>query len=182
MAYDLIVADPPWAYTFARSNNRQIPYQTERVCSLTELAPNTNENAMLLLWATGPKMPEALELMTSWGFRYVTVLFVWVKTSKSKPDKPVNGMGYYSRSNCEFVLLGVKGKGHRRLVASHSVSQVFYGPRREHSRKPDEFWAKLRELFNLEGLRCLEMFSREARPGFDQMGNQTEFFTAAHDQ
>lgn len=47
------------------------------------------ENCVLLLWATFPKLPEALRLIEAWGFQYKTVGFVWVKTNPS-------GNGFFS--------------------------------------------------------------------------------------
>jgi N6-adenosine-specific RNA methylase IME4 len=74
------------------------------------------EDAFLFLWVTCPLMlfqspgnpvPWATRVMQSWGFRYKTVAFVWTKTcldeERSKP-----GPGYYTPSNVELCLLGVR--------------------------------------------------------------------------
>ena len=45
--------------------------------------------------------------MEAWGFRYVTVAFNWFKANKS--GTPFFGVGYYTKSNSEIALLGVKG-------------------------------------------------------------------------
>ena len=52
----------------------------------------------------------------------------------------------------------------------------FEGARREYSRKPDEFYDTIRRV--TDGRR-IDMFSREAREGFDQYGDETSRFTPA---
>ncbi len=64
---------------------------------------------MLFLWATFPNIQEALDVMRAWGFKYKTLGFSWIKTNK-KNGKPFFGIGYYTKSNCEVCLIGVKGK------------------------------------------------------------------------
>ena len=52
---------------------------------------------------------------------------------------------------------------------------LLLAPRREHSRKPDEFFALVEKVF--PGSK-LEMFSREARPGWAAWGAEPERFKA----
>lgn len=59
------------------------------------------DNAVLFLWATAPKLKEALEVMEAWGFEYRTNA-VW--------DKEIIGMGYWFRGQHELLLVGVKGE------------------------------------------------------------------------
>jgi len=37
----------------------------------------------MFIWATLPKLPEALELIDAWDMRFVTVPFVWVKLNST---------------------------------------------------------------------------------------------------
>jgi len=53
----------------------------------------TAPNAVLFLWATAPKLVEALDVMKIWGFSYKTNA-VW--------DKEMIGMGYWFRDNMNF--------------------------------------------------------------------------------
>lgn len=137
-------------------------------------------DALLFMWTTGPRMHFAVELMKAWGFEFLTVAVVWVK--KNRGDGSTNmGMGVYTRSCCEFLLLGRRGRGVSNWVRNHSILQVLECPRREHSRKPDEIFPLLDALL-IPGLRRLEMFARERRAGWDAWGNEVDHFPAASPQ
>lgn len=170
-AYQVVVADPPWRYE--QSHMRPLPYPTLSIDEMKDMGPLTDKSALLFMWTTGPQMDDSLQLMHEWGFQYVTVVFVWVK--ETKKAEPFMGMGVYTRSNCEFVILGRKGKGVSNWVKDHSIMQIIRAPRREHSRKPDEFFEALDKLL-VPDLRKLEMFSRQRRPGWDATGNDVDHF------
>ena len=61
------------------------------------------------MWATGAKLDEAFDLLYYWGLHYVTVLFVFNKSIKSDVNRLHLGFGYYTRSQCEFLLLAKRG-------------------------------------------------------------------------
>ena len=71
-SYDVIYADPPWSYNFSRSESRKVEnhYPTMTLDEIKKLSIPAEDNAVLYLWATSPKLPEALEVMTAWGFAY----------------------------------------------------------------------------------------------------------------
>lgn len=103
--------------------------------------------------------------MEAWGFRYVTVAFNWFKANKS--GTPFFGVGYYTKSNSEIALLGIKG---RMQPVSNYVSQVVISNREEHSKKPDVVREKIVELFG--DVPRIELFARRATPGWDVWGNE----------
>jgi site-specific DNA-methyltransferase (adenine-specific) len=122
-------------------------------------------------------MSEALELIKAWRFNYKTIGFTWVKTTQA--GKPSMGMGHYSRSNAEVVLLGTRGNPGVEVVdsqlcllatvgspkvVSHSVNQVIIAPRGEHSAKPPDVHSRAVEL--LGDVPRLEMFARAQVPGW----------------
>jgi N6-adenosine-specific RNA methylase IME4 len=119
------------------------------------------------MWATNPTLPQALEVITAWGFTYKTVAFTWAKTTKDGSGFPI-GCGFWTRANPEMCLLGTRGHP-KRLSAS--VRQLIVSPRREHSRKPDEIYDQIEEL--VAG-PYLELFARSQRPGWDAWGNEVE--------
>ncbi|MGL5467754.1 MAG: MT-A70 family methyltransferase [Shewanella sp.] len=82
------------------------------------------------------------------------------------------GMGYYTRANAEFVLLGVKGRA-ASLIADHSVSQIIDACVSHHSAKPQAFFDKTALLTVASGAK-LELFAREGRDGWDSLGDQID--------
>ena len=80
------------------------------------------------------------------------------------------GLGRWLRSQSEFCIMAVKGKPAVKLT---NQTTVIHGERREHSRKPDEFY-KLVETLCMG--RRLDYFSRERRPGWAQLGSEPEKF------
>ena len=71
----------------------------------------------------------------------------------------------------ELVLgFSTEKTGRPLPLASESVVQTVFAPRREHSRKPDEVAKRIEELYP-EATK-LEMFSRESREGWAAFGNE----------
>jgi ParB/RepB/Spo0J family partition protein len=162
--YDLILADPPWKYDFAETDNRQIEnqYPTMDIEELCALVPPAADNCVLFMWATAPKLREALTLMDAWGFEYKTHA-IW--------DKQKIGMGYWFRGRHELLLVGTKGDVSPPEPAVRQPS-VFSVPREEHSKKPDVIYEALEAMFpklNVDS-RC-EMFNRNARQEWSSWGN-----------
>jgi N6-adenosine-specific RNA methylase IME4 len=106
-----------------------------------------------------------LRLVEGWGFRYVC-MFVWHKPGGFQPV----GLPQY---NCEFVIYARLGTP--RFVSTKDFFCCFSATRREHSRKPDEFYDLIERV--TEGPR-IDVFSREKRNGYAQYGNETEKFVA----
>ena len=179
--YHLILVDPPWQYARTRGKGTtREHYATMSAGELRALpvADLAAPDCALLLWTTGPMYPEALRLIDAWGFQYKNPMFVWVKTTKA--DRPMFGLGSYTRSCVEFVLLATRGKI-LPYKASSSVSQLLWAQRREHSRKPEELYDRLAEFFGdnyrqPERMRKIELFARERRVGWYCWGNETSKF------
>lgn len=188
-AYSVILADPPWSYrvwstpqTIVRADGSQrqgkrvaaAHYETLSHAHLKALPVAdyaAREGCALLLWATMPQLPEALSVMAAWGFRYRTVAFTWVKLTRT--GTPCFGLGHYTRSNAEVCLLGTCGTVRRQHA---DVPQVILAPRRQHSRKPDEQYARIMRLF--AGPYC-EVFARTRWPGWDvAYSDQADRFSA----
>jgi N6-adenosine-specific RNA methylase IME4 len=160
--FNIILADPPWRYEFSTSSNREIENQyptmeLEEICGLTIPAAN---DCVLFLWATSPKLLEALKVLSAWGFSYKTCM-VWVK------DKW--GMGYYARQQHEILLIGTKGTPGVPDPANRP-SSVIEAARGRHSEKPAAVYELIKIMF--PGRRYLEMFSRRNRPGWETWGNE----------
>jgi N6-adenosine-specific RNA methylase IME4 len=184
--FPIIYADPAWAYRksplvnrgTARAVEKEYPtMQPEEICALP-VESIAEDDATLFMWATGPKLPLALEVMQAWGFKYRTIAFVWVKLTKTE-TKPFFGMGFYTRANAEIVLVGTRGKGRRRVDASvpQIVLDIYDGPEeeqiatpiRQHSQKPDEVRLRIEQLY--AGPR-IELFARDRVRDWTVWGNE----------
>ena len=166
--YNIIYADPPWKYsTDASKKYPCVPIKDIQRFPIKQI---TKDNCALFLWATYPILPECIETLKRWGFRYVTIAFTWIKTNK-KNGKPFFGMGNWTRANAEVCLFGLKGNLKRK---SNKVTQVVMSPLREHSRKPDEIRDNIVEL--LGDLPRIELFARQTVKGWDCWGNETKKF------
>lgn len=175
--YRIGLVDAPWRFSaYTAAGERRSP-QRHYKQSLTvdeilalPVAPLFGPDAALFLWVYDPLLPEALQAMARWGFRYSTRVFDWVKTARN--GRPHHSNGYHTLMGSEICLLGLRGRGYRR--AHTDVRQVLLAPRREHSRKPDEIHARIERLVGAGP--AVELFGREERAGWDVWGNEVGRF------
>lgn len=168
--YKIIYADPPWSISTTaqipsgRPNTR--PYRAMRQIEIYDLPVNeiSDKDSLLFLWATSPLIPEALYTLKCWGFEFKCVAFTWIK--KTVQNKLFWGMGWWTRSNPEFCILGTKGDPKR--VAKNILS-VIESPIQEHSKKPSEVYDKIVQLCG--DLPRIELFARTKIHGWDSWGN-----------
>lgn len=163
--YSVIYADPPWQYDFSLSDSRKIEnqYQTMTVGDICALpvADIENNDCVLLMWATSPKLIEAMQVIEAWGFTYKTCA-VWVK------DKI--GMGYYFRQQHELLLVASKGNP-PIPEPGRRVSSVITAPRLEHSAKPESVYGIIDGMY--PDTQKVELFARSnGRKGWTAWGNQ----------
>jgi len=137
------------------------------ICALS-VAELAAPDCALFLWVTFPVLPEVFDVIRAWGFLYKSVAFCWIKTNQKSPGYFV-GMGNWTRANAEICLLAVRGNPQRQ---SKCVRQLIVEPRREHSRKPDITRDRIIELMG--DLPRVELFARQAPPGWDVWGNEVD--------
>lgn len=161
--FNVIYADPPWRYQFTPTYSREVErnYPTMSLDDICTLKVPSSEDAILFLWATSPKLEEAMRVLNEWGFEYRTSM-TWVK------DKI--GMGHYVRGQHEFILIGRKGKM-RTPEESDRPSSVIMSPRRGHSQKPDEVYNLIERMYPTG--TYLELFSRGNRLNWTMWGHDT---------
>lgn len=160
---NFVLADPPWRYDFSNTDNRQIEnqYPSATIPEIISHRPETQPDCILLMWATAPKLVEALEVMEGWGFKYKTHA-IW--------DKEKIGMGYWFRGQHELLLVGTKGDV-SPPEPEDRVSSVFREKRGEHSEKPESVYAWVESAFR-HSIK-LEMYCRNKRPGWVAWGNES---------
>jgi len=176
--YQIIYADPAWSYKSKSSPNQINKYSTQKASnnyksmSINDLRnlpikDITSDNAMLFLWVTFPLLEDCLSVISPWGFKYKTIAFNWIKLNKN--HTPWFGMGYYTKSNSEVCLLGIKGKP---KVESNFVSSIILNEREKHSKKPSIVRNKIVELCG--DVPRIELFARNKTEGWDVWGNEVE--------
>lgn len=142
--YGVIYADPPWSYNNQGNGAAKKHYNTMTKHDIFDLPVSelAADNCALFLWVTFPNLEQGLETMRRWGFKYKTIGFNWVKRNRSGKGW-FWGLGFWTRSNSEACLIGVKGKPKRISAGVHSVIET---PIEAHSKKPDEARARIVEL------------------------------------
>lgn len=201
MKFDVILSDVPWQFeTYSEKGKGRSPENHYPVLTLGEIASLrvaelAAENSALFFWVTFPFLFHAKDIIESWGFSYRTVAFAWAKTTtlgfpklfsvfekyckKEIGEKDVvdfwkNGLwhmgnGYYTRGNVELCILAVRG---RMAVADRGVRNLVVSPVKRHSAKPKTVYSLIERLY--PDRRYLELFARERRDGWVQLGNEID--------
>ena len=188
--YNIIYADPPWSYSDKGCNGNAAQHyplmKDADICALP-VKDIAADDCVLFMWATYPKLKEALDVIKAWGFTYKTIGFQWVKQNRSG-NGHFFGLGRWTRGNTEPCFIATKGdifpiilnddasapcliatKGKPKRI-NPSVSQLVFSPLRAHSQKPDEVRDKIVELMG--DLPRVELFARSAAEGWDCWGNE----------
>ncbi len=157
--FEAIVIDPPWNYGREydpESSRVANPYPEMTQDELLKLEIPSANDSVLFLWTTHAFLFDAKKLLDEWGFTYKATM-VW--------NKEQIGMGHWLRMQCEFCLVGIKGKPKWNNTTWRDIISE---SRREHSRKPEKFYELVDDI--VIG-RKLEYFSRTARDGWEVFGN-----------
>jgi N6-adenosine-specific RNA methylase IME4 len=174
--FKTILADPPWQFQnrtgkVAPEHKRLNRYGTmglEDICALP-VSQITADTAHLYLWVPNALLPLGLQVLNAWGFQYKSNI-VWHKVRKDGGSDG-RGVGFYFRNVTELVLFGVRGKSPRTLAPGRRQVNLLATQKREHSRKPDEFYPIVEAC---SPGPYLELFARGARPGWSVWGNQAD--------
>lgn len=175
MKFRTIVADPPWHFELwgegkSRTASAKYPVQETNWIASLPVPEVSDDSCCLFLWASWPKLKDALAVIDGWGFEYKTLGFDWVK--KTSCGLPRMNLGYWTRANTEPCLLATRGKPKR---IDKGVSQVIVSGLGEHSEKPEEMYDRIERL--VEG-PYLELFHRPRnglfppRVGWTFLGNE----------
>jgi N6-adenosine-specific RNA methylase IME4 len=167
--YNVLLADPEWEFKVwsekgkDRSAENHYNVSALPVIKSRPVEKISADDAVLFLWATVPMLPQALEVMTSWGFFYVSH-FIWHK------DK--FGTGYWNRNRHELLLVGTRGHIPAPSMGTQ-YSSCIGATVGKHSEKPRVFYDMIDEYF--PDLPKIELNCRgKPRPGWDGWGAETE--------
>jgi len=196
--FNILLIDP--AYDYGNINKEKFTgcannhYETIADENLKNLKIDKicEEDAIILLWSTAPKLNVAFDLIKAWNMQYITILFVWEKQRKNS-IKHATTIGNYTRGTTEFLLMCKKSYG--------LSSKKFFRPQKQivtnliktfdeeikeevlvqqevgiHSQKPEIIYYLIDKLFY--NVKKAELFSRTERVDFYSIGNQkNKFYT-----
>ena len=172
--FSVLYADPPWDYAghtqhtdgdFKEGKSAKDHYPTMTLPQLKALKVKDicSPDSVLFLWTSSPHLPQALDLMSAWGFTYKTIAFVW--------DKQKTNPGYYTLSQTEICLVGKRGR-FPTPRGSRKERQFLSEMRGQHSKKPDEIRQRIFRMFPTQ--KKVELFARQASDGWSVWGNEVE--------
>jgi len=167
--FKTLVIDPAWPMVKIerevrpKQNGFDYPVMDEEKLMAIPVDDLMDTEAHVYLWTTQKFLPMALRMVKHWSLNYIFVM-VWHKSGGFQPV----GLPQY---NCEFVVFGKKGN--MPFLDTKAFPTCFTAERREHSRKPDEFYELVKRV---SPGPLLEMYARESREGWVKWGNETSKF------
>ena len=175
--YQIIYADPPWKF----SSKELQKYDGVRFTSIEKHYPVQNkdwiknlpvssiraDDRAMFLWCTDAHLKEGIETIEAWGFKYVTVAFVWEKLTVN--GNLVANLGAWTMKNCELCLFGTRGSM-LPYKQRNNIYQLIKAERTVHSHKPEEARNRIEQLFG--DLSRIELFARQKTEGWDVWGNE----------
>lgn len=166
-----IEADPNWQYeTWSAKGKDRSPeqhYKTDVLAPIKALPVKqlAAKDAVLHLWCLDCMIPQALDVIEEWGFKFIKIGFHWVKLNPSGVGLFM-GMGHWTRDGAEICLFATKGNPKRRDAG---VRQVIEAPVGRHSEKPKEMHRRVEALTDGP---YLELFARELRDNATCWGDE----------
>lgn len=184
--YDIIYADPPWSFApmglkedevkkrgyFERGASFHYDTMTNDDIKAMPVKDIAKKNALLWMWVCQPTLPVAIEVMEAWGFNYVTIGFIWIKSTSTSAGVK-HGMGWYTLSGAELCLVGKRGNGIKRRI--NNIKQVQRHNTLAHSQKPRRFQQDLTSMYPDNDK--IELFARQTMKSWDVWGNESDKLT-----
>lgn len=185
--FDVLMVDCPWFYTdqtlaLALNPGHHYPCLKDEELAALPVGSVANKDSMMFMWSTSLTLKRALDLMTLWGFEYLSSI-VWVKTKNPVAKVAQGEIVELALSHVfgngpvlithEFLLIGKKGNG---LGKSHfqprsvMFEQGGAGSSKKvvHSQKPETAYVWIEKMW--PSTTKLELFSRNDRPGWIHWG------------
>jgi len=171
--FDIIYCDPPWSYNDVvmrgaskvptGSAEDHYPTMSNEELAAMNVQGIAAKNCLCIMWTTSPHLETSINLLKEWGFKYVCIGFVWHKQALLPSS--------YFLSSVELAIIGKRGAiPGGRPKGERSQLQFLSRMRTRHSAKPAEFRRRIERAF--PKANKIELFAREADPGWWCWGNQ----------
>lgn len=171
--YDIIYADPPWDYgcdTKIGIAKYYCPCLSLKELKEIPIFNYITNDCLLFLWVVNPELKTGIKLGEAWGFKYITVGFVW-----EKPNRVL--CGNYTMSSTEQCLIFRRGRipqprgtrNERQFLSLNSTNIRF--------RKPKEIRDRITRMFPTQNK--LELFAtintdKMKEQNWDVFGNEVK--------
>ena len=193
--YQVIYADPPWHYNNSSfvllkgeegkgghwqgkkkdnkgtNNDKEKLYPTLSIDELKALPIKeiADKDCALFMWTTDTHLPHTFEILKAWGFKYSCIAFVWEK--QTNKGNPVNMLAPWTLKSYEICLLATRGTM-GKYRKDKTIRQMVKSERIRHSQKPQQVADRIVSMF--PDCPRIELFARDAKPGWDVWGNEIE--------
>lgn len=184
--FDIVYADPPWMmYGDPNKMGAAGKHYSLMADDQLEAMPVKSllrdpKHGAFFIWATCPRLDQAVRTIAAWGLHYRGVAFNWVKT---RQDGNVMGAAGVpptgTKPTSELCLLATTNRSGRPFpLLDAAVPQIIMAPRGRHSEKP----AITREhIVRLYGDRPrIELFARQSAEGWHAWGNEAPGTSQGH--
>jgi len=179
--YKLCLIDPPWRYGrghvigHGKAEGHYGTADWQTLAAALDVPSILEKDATVLMWATAPKLDDAMKLGHAWSLQYVTMFLNWIKTTKKDGNLRM-GMGRTTRINAEHLLMFHKGRGAQGIrTKDNSAHNVAFAPIQGHSRKPAEAFDVIERVFDVRNAPSIELFARDpTREGWAAWGNEVK--------
>jgi N6-adenosine-specific RNA methylase IME4 len=177
-SFEIVYADPPWPYYGSAVKDaaaaKHYPLMSQEALSKLPVREIMAKRAALFLWATGPRLHLAIDLVREWRLHFRGVLYVWIKTNRR--GDILRGQGVpptFTKPTTEFVLSATTlPTGRPFPVLDLAQAQVVLHPRSAHSRKPAIFRTLIEQLCGNRSR--IELFARESAAGWVSWGAECQ--------
>lgn len=170
--YNIIYADPPWEFGSKEYSGRKCKrfiakvngkYKVQNLEWIKNLPVKniSKTNCALFLWTTDAHLQNALEVIDLWGFKYITIAFIW--------DKKRSNTAPWIMKNYEICIMGTKGRM-LQYKKINNIQQKIECREKIHSRKPDIARQNIEKLFG--DISRIELFARQRYAGWDAWGDE----------
>lgn len=176
--YQIFVIDPPWPKkkggkrSVRPNQGRALDYITMSVDSVFSLLdksvfPLANDKHTVFLWTVEEFLVQSEQEMIDRGYKR-HVRLIWNKMNGIAPAFSVRYSHEYLVWFYKPKFMAVDNKCRGKFTS------VFSEAAREHSRKPNVAYDMISEMF--PDVDKIDVFSREKRHGWEQWGDQLDFF------
>jgi len=163
--FDIIYADPPWKFggsggvKWAPADHYYQTLSFEELESL-KVKDIANDNCLLFMWVVSPEIPRCIQVAQKWGFKYITIAFIWHKRRAN--------VGNYTMPGCEVCLLFKRGKIPSDRIRNPGQKQFYETRISSHSNKPEEFRIRIEKMFPKSSK--IELFATSQHDGWVSIG------------